>query len=190
VQVSTDAVWSKLSDDLRSFIRRRMPDEHVAEDVLQETFVRIHRGIVSISESDRLEAWVYQITRNVIADHYRKQVANPVEHDIDVAEETNDSLPTLPSRAAEWLQELIRQLPDTYREAVQLSEIEGLPLRVVAERLGLSLSGVKSRVQRGRASLRESLNQCCRFEFDRRGNLLDCEPKPHRTVCLDCDDAF
>jgi RNA polymerase sigma-70 factor (ECF subfamily) len=75
-----------------------------------------------------------------------------------------------------------------YRQAVQLSEIEGLPQQEVADRLGLSLSGAKSRIQRGRLMLKDELERCCRFEFDRRGNVMDYEPRPERTVCRNCGE--
>ena len=68
-QATTDAIWSHLSSDLRRFIRRRVPDDHVADDLLQETFMRVHRNIGALQEADRLAAWVYQIARNVIHDH-------------------------------------------------------------------------------------------------------------------------
>jgi RNA polymerase sigma-70 factor (ECF subfamily) len=68
-----------------------------------------------------------------------------------------------------------------------MSEIDGLPQREIAERLGLSLSGAKSRVQRGRAMLKDILDQCCVFHFDKRGNLMDCDPKADRTVCRNCE---
>ena len=83
---------------------------------------------------------------------------------------------------------MIRSLPDGYREAVQLAEIEGLPQQEVADRLGLSLSGAKSRIQRGRAMLKDVLEQCCHFEFDGRGNVMDYDPKPDRKVCRDCGE--
>ena len=71
-QPSTDAIWTHLSSDLRRFIRRRVSDDHVADDLLQETFVRVHRNIGTLQEADRLAAWVYRIARNVIHDHHRK----------------------------------------------------------------------------------------------------------------------
>ena len=83
---------------------------------------------------------------------------------------------------------MIRQLPEKYRQAVQWSDLDGLPQQEVADRLGLSLSGAKSRIQRGRALLKDVLDQCCSFEFDRRGNVTDCDPKPDRAVCRDCDE--
>ena len=83
---------------------------------------------------------------------------------------------------------MIRSLPDGYWEAVQLAEVEGLPQQAVADRLGLSLSGAKSRIQRGRAMLKDALDQCCHFEFDSRGNMMDYDPKPDRKVCRDCGE--
>lgn len=84
--------------------------------------------------------------------------------------------------------EMIRELPEVYREAVQLSEIEGLSQQEVADRLGLSLSAVKSRVQRGRKMLKEILGQCCTYQLDHQGRVIDLDPRPGRKVCLDCGD--
>jgi RNA polymerase sigma-70 factor (ECF subfamily) len=184
---ATETIWSQLSDDLRRFIRRRVVDDHVADDLLQETFLRIHGNIHKLHESDRLVAWVYRIARNVIHDHYRAKNGDVSLADIDVPEVENGRN-QLRASADIWLEELIGQLPQTYREAVRLSEIEGLPQHEVADRLGLSVSGAKSRIQRGRAMLRDVLDQCCAFQFDRQGNLMDCDPKPDRTVCRDCHD--
>jgi RNA polymerase sigma-70 factor, ECF subfamily len=187
---STEAIWTSLSADLRRFIRRRVSDDHAADDLLQETFVRVHRNIGTLHEADRLAAWVYRIARNVIHDHHR-QATHPTVAlaDADPADDAEEHRSQLRCRCADWLDEMIRSLPDGYREAVQLSEIEGLPQQEVADRLGLSLSGAKSRIQRGRAMLKAVLEQCCHFEFDRRGNLMDYEPQPDRKVCRDCDEA-
>jgi RNA polymerase sigma-70 factor, ECF subfamily len=184
---ATEAIWSQLSDDLRRFIRRRVANEHVGDDLLQETFLRIHGNVDKVKETDRLAAWVYQIARNVIHDHYRAKNGDVSLADMDVAEE-DDEKSRLRASASLWLEDLINQLSPTYQEAVRLSEIEGLPQQMVAERLGLSASGAKSRIQRGRVMLRDVLDQCCVIQFDRQGNLMDCDPKPDRTVCGDCDE--
>lgn len=186
---STDMIWTRLSADLRRFIRRRVADDHAADDLLQETFVRVHQHLPALQDADRLAAWVYRIARNAIHDHFRA-AAKPTLAlaDADPTDEGDDHLSLLRSQASGWLDEMIRQLPDGYREAVQLSEIEGLSQQEVADRLGLSLSGAKSRIQRGRGMLREILEQCCHFELDRRGNVMDYEPRPERKVCRDCDE--
>lgn len=186
---STDAIWAHLSSDLRRFIRRRVSDDHVADDLLQETFVRVHRNIGTLQEADRLAAWVYRIARNVIHDHHRKAAnATVALADADPVDDCDARLSRLRCQGGVWLDEMIRSLPEGYREAVQLAEIEGLSQQEVADRLGLSLSGAKSRVQRGRKLLKAELDRCCTFAFDRRGNLTDCDPKPDRTVCRDCEE--
>ena len=189
IQPTTDAIWTHLSSDLRRFIRRRVSDDHVADDLLQETFVRVHRNIGTLQEADRLAAWVYQIARNVIHDHHRKATNSAVAlAETGSADDCDDRVNQLRCRGAGWLDEMVRSLPDGYREAVQLAEIEGLSQQEVADRLGLSLSGAKSRIQRGRGMLKSVLEQCCNFEFDRRGNMMDYDPKPDRKVCRDCGE--
>jgi RNA polymerase sigma-70 factor (ECF subfamily) len=183
---STESVWTRLSNDLRRFIRRRVSDEHVAEDLLQETFVRIHRGVGGLADADRLAAWVYQISRNVIRDHYRTSGATRADLPDDVPDEQEPQA-ALKARACVWMDELIGELPDTYRDAVRLAEMEGLPHQELADRLGLSLAAAKSRVQRGRVLLKDVLTGCCVFHVDRRGNVVDIDPRPERTVCRDCD---
>ena len=188
-QPSTEAMWSHLSSDLRRFIRRRVPDDHAADDLLQETFVRVHRNIGTLQEADRLAAWVYRIARNVVHDHHRKATNAAVAlADADPVDDADDRRARPAAGACDWLDEMIRSLPDGYREAVQLAEIEGLSQQEVADRLGLSLSGAKSRIQRGRAMLKGVLEQCCHFEFDGRGNMMDYDPKPDRKVCRDCGE--
>jgi RNA polymerase sigma-70 factor (ECF subfamily) len=183
-QLSTDSIWANLSSDLRRFIRRRVSDDHDADDLLQETFVRVHRKIGTLQEADRLTAWVYQIARNVIHDHHRKAAnATVAIADTDPADDLQDDSGHLRCRGADWLEEMIRSLPDGYREAVQWSEIEGVSQQEIADRQGISLSGAKSRVQRGRVMLKDILEKCCHFEFDRRGNKMDFDPKPDRKVC-------
>lgn len=186
---SAEAIWTRLSADLLRFIRRRVADDHVADDLLQETFLRVHRNVGTLREGDRVAAWVYRIARNAVLDHHRR-AANPAVAlgDTDPADEPDDPGCSLRCRGAGWLHEMIRSLPDGYREAVELAEVEGLPQQAVADRLGLSLSGAKSRVQRGRVMLKEALDRCCRFEFDARGNLTDYVPRPDRVVCRDCDE--
>lgn len=189
IRPSTGAIWTDLSLDLRRFIRRRVPNDHLADDLLQETFLRVHRNIESLQEADHLAAWVYQIARNVIHDHHRKAPHFTVPlADTDPADECDDHLNQPRCDGAGWVDEMIRSLPVGYREAVQLAEIVRLPQQVVADRLGLSLSGAKSRIQRGRVMLKDVLEQCCHFEFDGRGNMIDCDPMPDRTACRNCGE--
>lgn len=185
---TTNEIWSDLSADLRSFIRRRVRDEHVTDDLLQETFVRIHRYVDNLEETDRMAAWVFQIARNVVVDYYRKTEIASLEND-DLAN-LNDNRQGVPTGCGNltWLHELVQSLPEAYRLAVRMAEIEGESQQAVADRLGLSLSGAKSRIQRGRVMLKEILQRCCVFELDARGKVMECTPKPNQQVCSDCGE--
>ena len=185
---SVESVWSELSSDLWRFVRRRVADDHVADDLLQETFVRVQQNIDGLKEADRLRGWVYQIARNVLLDHYRRPKSGtaPLDDPPALAEGADGELNR---RGAAWLRQMVARLPETFREVVELSELQGLAHREIAERLGLSLSATKSRVQRGRAELRQMLLECCRFEFDRRGNIVDYERRRNGTECGCAADA-
>ncbi len=188
-QPTTEAVWSHLSADLRRFLRRRVADDHAADDLLQETFVRVHRHIGTLQDEDRVAAWVYQIARNVVHDHHRTATGAAVAlGDADPVDDAVGGTGPAGCGGCGWMEEMVGSLPDGYREAVRLAEVAGLPQQAVADRLGLSLSGAKSRIQRGRAMLREVLERCCHFELDGRGNVTDYTPRPDRTGCRDCGE--
>ena len=71
--MTTERIWKLLSTRLRSFFLQRASDEQVAEDLLQETFIRIHENLNDIDDVQRLTSWVFQIARNLVVDHYRSK---------------------------------------------------------------------------------------------------------------------
>ena len=175
----TEAIWHQLHQDLRQFIGRRVGDGDTADDILQDIFLKIHTQVGRVRDEQKLVSWTYQVTRNAIADYYRSR-----RHDVELPETLavdDDDDPDLSGEFAPCLRPMIDALPDKYREVLLLTEYEGLTLQAVADRLKLSLSGIKSRVQRGRELLKGSLLQCCHFEFDRRGRMIDCHP--YHTEC-------
>ena len=176
--VGTDQIWQKFSDRLRLFILRRVRSEHDTEDILQDVFWKIHNNLHTLKHGDKLEAWIYQIARNKIIDYYRHEAKSPS----DISEMPEPG--TEPAAAEDRLEEvvaclkpMIDDLPEKYRQAVVLTEYENLTQKEMSQKLGLSLSGAKSRVQRAREKLKGTLLACCHFEFDRRGNILDYQPK-------------
>jgi len=171
---SLEEIWLDHSSGLLAFIRGRIPDRNLAEDILQDVFLKVHSKLGTLNNEERLQSWLYQITRHTMIDYYRRHRGT---------ESLPDSLPLAEtSQEAEWWQTwakcvrpMIELLPSPYRDALLLSDIDGLPLKEVAERLGLSLPGAKSRVQRGRVKLKQVYVNCCQIEFDRRGNPIHCE---------------
>jgi RNA polymerase sigma-70 factor (ECF subfamily) len=186
--MASEQLWETFSVPLHQFIRRRVLDPHSAEDILQDVFLKIHSRIDTLNQQERVASWMYQIARNAIADYYRARrptlelpetLAAPDDLiDDDVEREL------LPCIAA-----MVDALPADYREALRLTEYAGLSQKQLSERLGISFSGAKSRVQRARAKLKEQLLACCHFQFDYAGRIIDYQP---RCVCCagsGCDTA-
>ena len=174
-------LWEQCSQRLASFIRSRVGNEDDADDILQEVFIRIHRHLCCQPAWERPDAWFYQIARNLIIDHYRSrkewmEVPESLPAEPDLPEEDPEAALALS------LTELVNELPEPYRQALLLTEYQGLNQKELAESQGISLSGAKSRVQRAREKLRDMLLNCCHFEFDRRGRVLD-----YYECCCGCD---
>ena len=169
--VSTERVWTLLSERLRGFIRQRVSDEQLVEDILQETVVRIHKKLGEFRDKRRLTSWVFQIARNLVIDHYRSKSIVAASF-VEYLESSNDADENLNELVAGWLPRMIEQLPENYRQAVELYELKGVPQQAIADQLGISLSGAKSRIQRGRQKLKALLLDCCSFEKDVRGNVV------------------
>jgi RNA polymerase sigma-70 factor (ECF subfamily) len=176
--VSPLEVWESFHPRMRAFVRSRIRDPQDAEDVLQEIYIKLHTRADSLQDTQRLSAWLFQIARNTIIDHYRKQRTNISINDVEIPFDDETQSGDDPARLlAAGLSDMLHCLPENYRQAVHLAELEGLNQSEVAQQLGLSLSGAKSRVQRGRVLLREALLDCCHFEFDRRGHVIDYYPR-------------
>ncbi len=176
----TNHIWKEYHDKLHGFILSRVNEASIADDILQDVFMRILSRIDSLKDCDKLQSWIYQIARNAIIDYYRSQKTTSELPPTLIASEGESSNVARKDIDA-CLMPMIRSLPDPYQEAVLLSEIEGRTQKEVAEKQGISLSGAKSRVQRGRVMLKEMMFGCCSFEFDKRGNVIDYERKG------DCD---
>ena len=172
----TEMLWRAYREQLLAFVRRHVDDDAAAEDLLQEVFLRMHRNA---EDPANPRAWLYRVTRNAIADHYRARRPNEALPDGLAAPEPDGSERAV-RELAECLRPMIARLPERYRTAVYLSEVEGRTQRQVAEHEGISLSGAKSRVQRGRARLRAMLTDCCAIEQDRAGRIRDYAPRGPR----------
>ena len=170
--MSTEQVWEDFRSRLRGFLLGRVRDEALADDLLQETFIRIHRSLGSVRDPSRLLPWLSRVARSVVADHFRK--TSPDRPAREVARSSAEGEPdNLNEELGRCLAGMASNLPTKYRQAFELVETQGRKQREAAAQLGLSLSGAKSRVQRARRMLKDSFLECCEVEFDRRGNVLD-----------------
>ena len=166
-KVNSERLWAQFAADLRRFLRRRLPDDAAADDLLQETFLRIHRKQDELKNDRSSKAWVYQIARNLVIDYYRREEKRPVEEIEPLADDFGG--PAVPAveiqrQIIEWLRTAIDELPEIYREATRLSALDGISQQAIGERLQLSREATKSRIRRGREQLKLALNACCSFE--------------------------
>ena len=168
-------IWHEFAVKLGQFIRARVSDPATAEDILQDVFVKIQARLNQLEDPAKLQGWLYLIARNAIIDHYRtRKQTTEVPETLPAEPPENDT--EMEGLKASF-RRMLYSLPEPYRDALVLTEFEGLTQKKLAERLGISLSGAKSRVQRGRDQLKKMLHECCAFEFDRRGRVIDCTPR-------------
>lgn len=165
-------MWRTHRAALLGFVMKRVRNAALAEDIVHEVLVKAFARRASLKDPAKLRAWLFQITRNAVADHYRRlRPHEPLPEDL--RGDDGDAAERAELELAGCLTPLIARLDAPYRRALTLAELEGVAQKDIAAREGLSLPGAKSRVQRARRMLRDSLISCCRVELDRAGGVLD-----------------
>jgi RNA polymerase sigma-70 factor, ECF subfamily len=202
----SEQLWHDVHERLSAFVAQRVDDPADVADLVQTVFLRAHQNIGSLADEQRLTPWLFQITRNAIADYYRsparRREIGGVGPDgaLDVADITligsdfpssaesgSSRPPDSPATSdddasalrdlAGCIRPLVHELPAPYREALTLVEFDGVSQVEVASRLGISVSGMKSRVQRGRSMVRDGLLACCNVSRSATGGVLDFAPR-------------
>jgi RNA polymerase sigma-70 factor, ECF subfamily len=178
----TDA--AAIADAVRAFVARRVRPQD-ADDVTQDALLRLHRSATSLKDEGALEAWMYRIARNTIIDHHRRSAVRPepIAPDEVGAVAAAEPEPAAGASLAACLAPLLARVPDDYRQALELTELGDMTQDEAAAQLGLSTSGMKSRVQRGRRMLRTEVGRCCRVELDARGALADATVRSDTGAC-------
>jgi RNA polymerase sigma-70 factor, ECF subfamily len=177
--IESPAPWQDVAARLRPFIARRVSPADI-DDVMQDVFVRMQRGLPQLRDEERFTSWLFQIARSSVAEHMRTRARHPIaEGDAEqepAAESEEDDRETA-RQLAGCVSMFVAQLPSPYREAITLVELEGKTAKEAAEMVGVSVSGMKSRVQRGRAQLRELFDRCCEIALDARGKPTELTPR-------------
>ncbi len=182
-------LWQIYHNQLLGFISSKISDKETAKDILHEVFIKIHTNLQNLEDPIdpiRLRSWIYQITRNTIIDYYRSKKSNEEipewilnDEKMDVDEEIQEEL----SLCLGYLY-LIAKLPQKYKTAIQISEIEGKTQQELADYEHITLSGAKSRVQRGRNILKDMIFQCVDFELNNSEKIVDLKIKDEKNCKL------
>jgi RNA polymerase sigma-70 factor (ECF subfamily) len=168
---NVEAIWVDYHEKLLGFIQKRVKDKCIAEDILQDVFIKILNKIDTLREDSKIQNWLYQLTRNTIIDFYR---ANKIMEDIpeSLIEEDSTNTDSAVEEMKSCIMPVIDSLDEKYREAVTLTEMEGLSQKELASKLNISYTGAKSRVQRGRAAVKDTFSKYCTFKYDSCGNVV------------------
>jgi len=173
MQELPSTTWNKLDQELVSFVHTRVRDLPTAQDIVQEVLIKAHTRSGQLKEEGKMVPWIYGITRNALADHYsnKRKTDSGVVLDWDIDHnEFNECV-------AYCLKVLMASLPEKYRTPLELTELENLSQYELAERLNMSYSGARSRVQRARKLLKERLDALYEIKTDAYGNIIACEDR-------------
>lgn len=178
ISPAEQASWDEIIRKLRAYVRKRINNPSDCDDLVQDIVLHALRGLASLKNPNQLGPWLYRIAHNLLADYGRAQgkfELLELPEDWDAPEEENAD--NLLQSVAAYLRLLTNNLPPAYREALILTEFEGFSQSQAAVQAGVSLSGMKSRVQRGRLLLKASLETFCQLEVTPGGKIVSCEPK-------------
>jgi RNA polymerase sigma-70 factor (ECF subfamily) len=176
---TVEAAWLELRERLRAFVARRISNREDVEDTVQWVFLQMHKRLGQIRDGERIPAWLYSTARRAIADYYRsgrrREVAAGDASDLEDLHQGGELLDDdAPREVATCLAPVVGRLSAVDREVIQLTELEGHGMAETAARLGISVSGMKSRAQRARRRFREALLHCCHVALDGRGAPVRC----------------
>ncbi len=182
------SVFDEYRHPIYNYLLRMTQNPAEAEDLTQETFIRVHSSLSTFRGEASLATWLYRIATNVSFDYFRRNTTRQAkvslsleETDFDqkqVVDETTSSPEQLSAQSdmSACVERFLQRLPPTYRAAVVLHDSQGLKNSEIADVLHCSLSTVKIRLHRARIKLRGALSAGCDFAHDER-NVFVCEPK-------------
>lgn len=177
-----ERIAEELSEPLLRYLGRYVGERAVAEDLLQETLIRVARGLPGFEGRASLKTWAFSIATRVAADHFRKPANRAQIVEVDESAEMPNGDPGIDQRMVidemnACVREVIDSLPEDYRAALVLHDLEGHTAAETAEICGCSVPTAKIRIHRARGRLRAKLNEACDFYRDSE-SVLRCDRKP------------
>ena len=170
--METALIWSKFHAPLRAFIMGKVSDSHTADDILQETFIRIHSRIDTLKDQTKIQAWVNQIANNLVMDHIRKsqKISNDEIKDEPAGELEQDDAMT---EALADMVKMMDDLPGEYCDSLCKTELGNMSIAEYASSAGISFTAAKTMIFRAKRMLKDMLMQCCHYQFDKYGTVLE-----------------
>ncbi|WP_024771066.1 sigma-70 family RNA polymerase sigma factor [Aquimarina macrocephali] len=177
-----ESIWEEYKKPLLNFIKTKIGDKDIGEDILQDVGIKLYTALRKSEKINNHKSWLFQVTRNTIADYYRKNKipTTIIEYQPEIPETS------IPNVCVCDLSGFVIQnyVPQQYGEALYLSDIEQKPQKEISKILDLSLTATKSRIQRGRKKLKELVTDCVDISYNKKGQITgfllknDCELPP------------
>lgn len=180
--LTLEKAWFEYQKQLLSFIQYRVNSPEDAEDIVNDVFTQLAIKSEKNDLPRNISPWLYQVTKNKIIDYYRAKKPFTELPDNILFEEKET---TVTEEFSKCVLPMIKTLPLIYQQPLAMSEIEGKKYAYVADRLGLTIPAVKSRILRGRKKLQENLLRCCTINKDQSGNIIDYQKK-NNDSCRNC----
>lgn len=178
--MTTKQVWTKYAGDLRNFILSKVKNTEITEDILQDTFIKIHTKLHTLKDITKLKPWIFSIARNSTMDHFKSanQSFEFTNSDTETYIEENTHT------EEDCLRGILQNLPKKYRDPLFLSDIKGLKQQEVATYLNQSLPTTKSQIQRARKLIAQGFMDCCGYVLNEEGKLVgEVQDKDDCKVC-------
>jgi len=170
--------WEDLNKHLLFFIKKRIKNKEDAEDILQDVYIKLHKNIDALTDEEKLVSWIYQITRNTINDCYKKcyrlKKVEFEEYHIELTQEEEENLN---DEILISMKKIIEELPKDSKELIKLYEFEDMSHKEISKKLEIKENTSKSRLKRAKEKLKNQLDECCVFQIDKFGNVLDYRKK-------------
>jgi RNA polymerase sigma-70 factor, ECF subfamily len=164
---------------VRKFILTSVRDESVADDLIQETFIKIQENLDSLRDPAKISSWIFSIAHHLCQDHFRTQKKSSSHEEIHDGlvnlEETRVQKRLEQGEMSQCVQDKLKLLPESQRSIIILAEVMEFSHQEIADILGLTVENVKVRLHRARKRFKSILEKSCTFEVDER-NVLVCEP--------------
>lgn len=174
-------IWPRYRARLKAFLHSRVSNPADVEDLLQEISIKVFTGLPSLKDPSKLQSWLFQTADRTIIDHYRKS-GRVQAHPDDLWYHRDD--PETRRDLEGCVEPFIRGLPEETAHMLLAIDVNGMSQQAYAQAHGLAYSTLKSRVQKGRAALRQAFEECCNILMDVRGNISDVQEKS--SDCKNC----
>lgn len=178
--MTTKHIWDSYSEDIKRFILSKTNDNSVADDILQDTFIKVHTKLHTLKDDDKIKSWLFAVARYTLMDYFKARKVKTEFEDFDV----EDTSETYQHTEKDCLKGILVNLPKKYREPIFLADIMGLKQKEVAQRLHLPLPTLKSQIQRGRQKIAQGFMDCCGYEMNEQGYLVgELQDKEDCKIC-------